>query len=105
MGFPFPVTLRRKHDQVRLRQYGHAHRRGERVEHLAATDSAQIDQIAAAALKERLPPCLADRGEDEIASCLNVECRNDELAKSGLAKILKQEFRIPSAQIGRRRLF
>ena len=83
---------------------GTRQRGGQRVEHLAAAHAAQIDQIPAVALEERLAARLANRREDKVASRLDVEHRDDELSKARLSEIVEQQLCVAPAQIGRRRL-
>ena len=86
-------------------EHRHAQRGGQRVEHLAAPDAAQIDQIAAARWKNacrRASPIAAKTRSPRVSTS---SVGDDELSKSGLSEVLEQQLRVAPAQIGRRRLF
>ena len=50
MRLTFPVTLGRKHNQLRLGQHRQAQRARKRIQHLIPANAGEIDQIARGSL-------------------------------------------------------
>src|SRR6187399_3331838 len=90
---------------MRLGERGNGQSPREGVEHLITADAAQIDEIAAPALKKSLPARLANRSKHQVTARFDIECDDNQLPEPGLSKVRQQELGVAAAEIGRGRFF
>src|SRR5687767_9279748 len=89
---------------MRLCHNGHADRGCQRVQNLTASDTAQVDEVTSAAMEVRLATAVGYRGEHDVAACLEIERRDDELPEPGLPEVLEQQLGVTAAQFSGLRL-
>jgi len=96
---------------VRLGGDGQRERRRERVERVVARDAAQVEHLErtpsavgrAGPAEKPLPMGAAEQRKHEIAPHVHVVDEDEELSKSGLPEILRQQLHVSPRKLSRRR--